>query len=155
MGENNDSIANAVGKGPALILTVDGEDYILAPLKMEDMADVEIEAKGRHKADVLDTIRAAGDLLTSEQRLEMIKELSTEFGPWEDFLATPSGAEYVLMISLRNSYPEMSVEKARSLMTVEAIAQILPQITALVGIDAFMGEVGAEGEGDASPPETG
>ncbi len=146
-----DSVANAVGKGPALILTVDGKEYTLAPLKMEDLADVELEAKKRRRADVLQTIKDAGDLLTPEDRREMIKELAVESDSWQDFLTTPSAVEFVLAIRLRRSYPEMTEQEARSLITLDALAQIEIDLIELVGLDAFMGK----GEGDASPPESG
>lgn len=160
MGGQN-SIANAVGKGPALILTVDGKDYILAPLLMEDLGDVEIEARRRHRTDVLETVKAAGDLLTSDQRLEMIKELSLESDSWLDFLGTPSGADYILRLRIRKSYPEMSEEQIKSLLTVQAIKDLEQEMLELVGLDVFTGTVESDGDvgmgstGDAGPPESG
>lgn len=153
MGKN-DSIANAVGKGPILTLTVDGQDYTLAPLKMEDLADAELEAKKRRRAEVLATIKQAGTLLTADQRLEMIRELSVESDSWVDFLSTPSGAEYILVKRLMIAHPSMSKKKARSLITVEAISQIEAEMSQLVGLDVFLGkaEDEDEGEGGVSPP---
>jgi len=146
-----DSVANAVGKGPALILTVDGEDYILAPLKMEDLADVELEAKRRHRADVLAIIKDAGNLLTPEHRLEMFKDLSIESRSALDFLGTMSGLDYLLTLRIRRSYPDMSEEEIKSLVTVQAIKDMEREVAELVGLDKFIGE----DEGDASPPDSG
>lgn len=146
---NTDSVANAVGVGPVLTIEVDGKEYELAPLKMKNLAQVEKHAKSVIRKEALDTIRLAGDLLTSEQRFEAVKELSVETDSWLDFIATPAGINYVMALRIRKSYPEMSAEEADNLITIKAFSDCEAEMDELLGLDVF--KAFAAEEGDGSP----
>jgi len=144
----NDSLADALGQGPVTILEVDGKEYELAPLKMKDLAAVEKVARQERRREAIATIKEAGNLLKPDQISAMVAELSVESDSWLSFLGTPTGIEHVIVIRLRKSYPDMTAEEARELITMEAIANVSAEMAELVGIEAF-----GSGEDD-SPPET-
>jgi hypothetical protein len=141
-------VANAVGVGPVLTIEVGGKEYELAPLKMKDLAKVEKYAKKVRRAEALETIRQAGDLLTSEQVMELVKDLATENDSWLEFIPTPAGIEYVIALRLSLSYPAMTEEELKELITVEAVSKVEAEMDELLGLDAFRAFAG---ESDGSP----
>jgi len=146
----NGNVAAATGQGPVTYIEVDGVEYELAPLQMKDLAAVEQHAKKVIRSEALATIREAGDLLTSKEKAAMVKDLSTESRSWLDFLGSPTGIEYVIVIRLRKAHPEMTEEAARDLITVRALADVQAEMSELVGLEVFK-SMGGDGE---SPPAT-
>ena len=160
----NDSIANAVGQGPVVTIESAGREYRLAPLRMKDMGLVEQFCKDQHRRDVMETIREAGDMLTSQERIEMISQLSRELSgglqeeeeeaqpsgwTWMDEVSSPSVIEYVIVLRLRKAHPELTEEEAADLITVEAINAVKEGWSTLLGLDAFRAE-GEEQPGEAA-----
>lgn len=162
MGEN-DSIADAMGIGPTMIITSGGVDYELAPLRMEDMAAVEKFAKAQHRADILSLLREAGDLITPEERVGLIRELSGQVSggvtekkveagwTWMDEMSSPAVITFVIVMRLRKANPEMTEEQAKDIITVDAIANVEEEMSTLLGLDAFGTAEGGEAEPGEAP----
>jgi hypothetical protein len=86
-----DNLADAIGIGPATEIEIEGKKYILGPLLVEDLAKLQEYAKTERRNQALTTFREAGALLATEQKLELVRELSVDRDSWIDLLATPSG----------------------------------------------------------------
>ena len=152
MGEHDDSIARANGQGPITILKSGGKEYALAPLLMEDMGTVEKFARDRHRAqqkesraDTLELIREAGDLIDPEERSEWVQQLRRDVSDdgewtWMDEMASPTVISFVITMRLQKTYPKMTQEEARSVITVSAIAEMSEEMAALIGLNAFIGD---------------
>lgn len=159
-----DSIANANGQGPTTIMRSGGEDYILAPLRMEDMGLVEQFAKERHRKETMNLISDLGDLLAPEEKKEWLTTLKSELSgclgldainaggwTWMSSIASPTVITYAVTLRLRKTYPEMTEEEAKDIITAKAIAEMEGTMGELLGLNAF-GKVDSE-DGEDSQGE--
>ena len=171
MGEHDDSIAHAVGIEPTVIIESKGKEYELAPLLMEDMGVIEKFAKAQHRQEALIFIREAGDLLSPEDKARMLKELSGDLSggiaeadedilrltpewTWLDEMSSPAVISFVITLRLRKGYPEMTKEEAKNIITVDAVAAVRGEMSALLGLDAFA-STGEEQEGEPGEDQSG
>lgn len=172
MGEHDDSIAYAMGQEPTVIIESKGTEYELAPLLMEDMGIIEKFAKAQHRQDALSFIREAGDLLSPQDKARMMKELSGDLSggiaeedeeaperltpewTWLHEMSSPAVISFVITIRLRKGYPEMSEDEAKEIITVDAIAAVKGEMSALLGLDAFATS-GEEQEGEPGEDQSG
>lgn len=166
----NDSVANANGQGPITIIEHGGKEYELAPLRLEDMGAVEKFAKAQHRSEVVALMREMGDLLTVKERSQMMGDLvgntTDETEPdsqativdvvsnkwtWLDEMASPAVINFVIVLRLRKTYPDMTKEQATDIVTVQAIAECREEMSALLGLDAFTSGEDGEGEQGEAP----
>ncbi|MHC4808024.1 MAG: hypothetical protein ACYTBX_17430 [Planctomycetota bacterium] len=164
----NDSVANANGQGPGTIMRSGGKDYVLAPLRMEDLGDVERFAKEVHRQEILDLMKEAGELMDQEERTRWLKELKEDLSgtiskqdledtvegtrwTWMSEVGSPIVISYAIKIRLRKTYPEMTDEQASDIITADAIADMKEEMGSLLGLDAFSSsaEDGEESQGEA------
>lgn len=158
---DNDSVANANGQGPITIIEHEGKEYVLAPLLMEDLGLIEMFVKKRHRAEILAVIREAEDLLSPKEKQQWLRELAGDSvaqdeadedadkvvkWTWMDDMVSPSVINFTLTLRLRKTYPDMKQEEANFIMSAKAIADMTEEMTALLGLDAFIG--GEDGEGE-------
>jgi len=153
----SDSIANATGKGPVIFLEKDGKTYTLAPVQMKELGDIEILAKKMHRLDVRAYLQEMGDLLSEDERKEIMQDLRAEVagGPkavdsksdwtWMSEIQSPVIMAEIIIYRLRKAHPELSQEEASEMVTLDAIANVEAEMTELLGIDAF-------GSGDDTEP---
>jgi hypothetical protein len=152
--EQDKGIDFAAGVSPALKLEIDGKEYELAPAKVGHLALVQKRARedARKQAEEdMSILRAAGDMLESRERLEMVREMIQVDMSWMTYILTPDGLRYMLYLRLKPNFSDMTEEQVGDLVTMDALAQLSDELTDVLGIDAFLTE---EGEGDARPPET-
>jgi hypothetical protein len=144
MGEDN--LADAIGIGPAETIEIEGKEYTLGPLLVEDLAKVQEYAKSERRKQVLDTLRAAGELVTSEQRFDSIRDLSVERDSWVDLLTTPKGLRFCLERRLFRSYPDQATELVDKI-SLKELDKLQVEMKELVGLDFFLNT----SEEDAGP----
>jgi hypothetical protein len=111
-----------------------GKDYLLAPLRMEDLGDVERFAKEIHRQEILDLMKEAGELMDQEERTRWLKELKEDLSgtiskqdledtvagtrwTWMSAVGSPIVISYAIKIRLRKTYPEMTDEQASDIIT--------------------------------------
>jgi hypothetical protein len=162
-----------MGQGPVTIIVGPGnKEYELAPLRMKDMGAIEQFCKAQHRKDGLDFIREAGDLLTTQERKQMIRDLGREISgvrkividvesdqtsemtgsiddigwTWMDEMSSPAVIEHIIVMRLMKANLEMTIEQASDIVTVEAIAEMTEEMSALIGLDAFTTEGEEPGE---------
>lgn len=160
----NDSVANANGQGPGTVMRSGGKDYVLAPLRMEDLGDVEIFAKEIHRKEIIGLMNEAGDLLEPEERTRWLIELKAELSgtisqsnledslagtgwTWMSAVGSPIVITHAIKIRLRKTYPDMSDEQASDIITADAIADMKEEMSSLLGLDAFTTNA-EDGEGE-------
>ena len=66
-----------------------------------------------------------------------------------DDVVSPTIISFTLTLRLRKTYPEMTQEEARAIVSVKAIADMSEEMTALLGLDAFI----SNEDGEAEPGE--
>ena len=162
----SDSVASANGQGPTTIMTSGGKEYVLAPLRMEDLGLVEQFAKERHRKETTELIRELGDLLSPEEKAKWLKDLRKELAgtigkddlesgswSWMMSITSPAVVTFAVVLRLRKTYPEMTEDEAKDIITAEAIADMEGTMSALVGLDAYgstvAGEDGEQAQGEA------
>lgn len=146
----SDSIANANGQGPVTIMRSGGKEYILASLRMEDLGEVEQFAKELHRKETTKLIRDLGDLLSPEEKSQWLKDLRRELAgtigkedldtgswSWMMSIASPAVVAFAVVLRLRKTYPEMTEDEAKDIITAEAIANMEGDMSELVGLDAY------------------
>ena len=163
---DNDSVANANGQGPITIITHEGQDYVLAPLLMEDLGKIEMFVKKQHRAEILAVIREAGDLLSPKEKTQWLRELAgdsiaqdeedenadkIEKWSWMDYMISPSVINFTLTLRLRKTYKDMKQEEANSIISAKAIADMTEDMISLLGLDAFTSDEDGEGEQGEAP----
>jgi hypothetical protein len=162
----NDSVANANGQGPVTIIEHEGEEYVLAPLLMEDLGKIEMFVKKQHRADILAVIREAGDLLSPKEKQQWLRELAGDSvaqdeesedaeaiikWTWMDEMVSPSVINFTLTLRLRKTYPQMKQEQANSIISAKAIADMTEEMTSLLGLDAFISDEDGEATAGEAP----
>jgi hypothetical protein len=135
---------------------------------MEDMGLVEQFAKERHRAEVLDFIRDAGDLLDSKEKAAQLRDLRKELSgtigkddleagswSWMMSITSPAVVTFAVVLRLRKTYPEMTEEEAKEIITAEAIGEMEGTMSELVGLDAYGSTADEDGEEDQGEAQSG
>jgi hypothetical protein len=140
------------------------KDYVLAPLRMEDLGEIEKFAKAQHREEILSLMRESGDLLEPEVRTQWLQELRADLAgnvseedlegiqwTWMSEMGSPTVISYAIKIRLRKTYPDMTDEEAKDIITAEAIADMKEEMGSLLGLDAFTdsAEDGEDKQGEA------
>lgn len=164
---SSDSVANANGQGPTMMLASDGKEYTLAPLLMEELGEVERYAKQQHREEVKELIADLGDLLDAKEKAQWLQNLRQETvgtpsketldagaWTWMVSITSPKIVAFAVLLRLRKGHPELEEEEARNLITAKAIADMEGTMGELVGLDAYSRSLGPD-DTESGEPQPG
>lgn len=113
---------NEVNKitGNGINITLDGKDYILSPLTINDIGEIEIYAK----AERIKALLLVNSALTIREQIDIMK---TPLTPEEIEGVTNSihGAIYYIWLSLKHAQPDITLEETKKLISRENLRDIL------------------------------
>src|SRR5574337_165391 len=103
---------NEVNKitGNGINITLDGKDYILSPLTINDIGEIEIFAK----AERIKALLLVNPGLSIKEQIDIMK---TSLAPDEIEGVTSSihGAIYYIWLSLKHAQPDITLDEAKKL----------------------------------------
>lgn len=113
---------NEVNKitGNGMNITLNGKDYILSPLTINDIGEIEIFAK----AERIKALLLVNPSLSIKEQIEIMK---TSLSPEEVEGVTSSihGAIYYIWLSLKHAQPDILLSEVKELVSKENLRDIL------------------------------
>lgn len=113
---------NEVNKitGNGINITLDGKDYILSPLTINDIGEIEIYAK----AERIKALLLVNSALTIREQIDIMK---TPLTPEEIEGVTNSihGAIYYIWLSLKHAQPDITLDEVKKLVSRDNLRDIL------------------------------
>ncbi len=113
---------NEVNKitGNGINITLDGKDYILSPLTINDIGEIEIYAK----AERIKALLLVNSALTIREQIDIMK---TPLTPEEIEGVTNSihGAIYYIWLSLKHAQPDVTLDEVKKLISRDNLRDIL------------------------------
>ena len=127
---SGDSLANAAGKG--VTLTIRGEEYVVSPITLGDLADFESHVRSKQ---IKDFLASAGEL-SSEERKDVLTELVSRTIDQEKVSAemtTLDGVRFLLWKALSRKRPKLTINDVSKLVDVQNLDEISAVVQALGG----------------------
>lgn len=106
--------------GNGINITLDGKDYILSPLTINDIGEIEIYAK----AERIKALLLVNSALTIREQIDIMK---TPLTPEEIEGVTNSihGAIYYIWLSLKHAQPDITLDEVKKLVSRDNLRDIL------------------------------
>jgi hypothetical protein len=140
-----DNLSAALGIDNFMVIISDGKEYKLAFPKLDYLVKVQERSLERYRTEAIATLKAAKELLDSQEMGKRIQEVLDQQGNWVRELMSPRGIQYFAFLCLHENHPEVDEELAGRLVSLDHIQRLAETLTDAIGM--------GDEEGSDSPPE--